>query len=455
MIIKTNSKETEQKFIENLKNLFESPEQLLPECMDSCFMCPIKSYAKKIDKMKSSGDYSKYSNSADQFLSAVSESYKILDNEKAPVFGMIKTNYGSVNYCKRGKTDEMILSGVQNYDNETYKMLAFTNVVKSKKLKIYSSKNYFKATCKENIDINFVKDLLNEENITYKYEGNVITLGSAGNSILIEFYGITVKVMEDLNENIIYIMLRHMMFPDMPFNLSTDFMEFIPDNKSILNDYIIRKTSSRNIIARIKKDKINYAIKNGYYIINSVNYSIDDFLEELHFDNILRPFLKEKLAGTGFVLDSPGQRKVLEYLFPKYKNEIIKLMYNLDDAEIKSLKGNPLEVIENARVLVNKNSMKAKIMEPWSENSKYLIELLTFHLNSGRDEAINFGRKSMKNDIQKSIYYAYLQVENHSDNWLFNENQIKLGALLVPYIDKMLKTGDINKELENLRGIIQ
>ncbi|MEM0139018.1 MAG: hypothetical protein QXZ44_00155 [Ferroplasma sp.] len=455
MIIKTNSKDAQKAFIENIKNFFDSPMQILPKCTDSCFMCPIKSYGKKIEKMKSTGDFSKYYNSADQFLSGISETYKILENEKAPVMGMIKTNYGSVNYCKRGKTDETVMSGIQNYDNETYRMLSYTNVVKSKKLKIFSTRNYFTATCKNTLGMDFIKDLFNEENIPFEEKDGELSVGKNGNSITIEFYGLKIRVMEDVNDNIVFIMLRHMFLPALPFNLSSDFLEFIPDNKSILDEYITQKVSSRHILARLKKDKINYAIKNGYYIINYKNYTIDEFLDELQFDGKLKPFIKEKLSGMGFVLDAPSQRKVLEYLFPKYKNEIIKIMYGLDDRDIKSLRGNPLEIMENARLLFSKKSMKSKIIEPWSDNSRFLIELITYHFNNGRDDAISYGRKSMKNDIQKSIYYAYLKIQDHSEDWMFTENQIMLGDRIIPYLNKIIDFEDINNQLNDLRGIIQ
>ena len=48
-------------------------------------------------------------------------------------------------------------------------------------------------------------------------------------------------------------------------------------------------------------------------------------------------------------------------------------------------------------------------MDPWSENSRYLIDLITYYFNYGKSDSINFGRKNMNNDIQKSIYYAFLE----------------------------------------------
>jgi hypothetical protein len=454
MIIKSNSKESERAFIENIKKFFEAPESILPICTDSCFMCPIKGYAKKIEKMKESGNFGKYHNSADQLLAGISETYKILENEKAPLMGVIKTNYGSVNYCKRGNADELVISGVQNYDNDIYRLLAFTNLVKLKKMKIYSTKNYFTATCKDKIDLNFIEDILKEENVPYiKNDGNIV-IGASGNKITVKVYDQAFDVYEDFDGNIVHIMLKHMLLPGIPFIIKSNYMDFIPDSPEIINEFIQKKLTTKQLMSHLRKDKINYALKNNYYIIDSKQYTLDEFLDKLEFDPKLRPFIGEKIAAKGFVLDSPSQRKVLEFLFPRYKSEIIKLLYNLSDSEIKSLKGNPLEVIENAKLLNSKKSLASKIIDPWSENSKYLIDLLTYYFNYGKSDSINFGRKNMHNDIEKSIYYAFLRAIGNDEEWLFSENQILLGKRIYEYMEDMVDKQNVNEQLKKLKGII-
>ena len=454
MIIKSNSKESEKAFIENIKKFFETPEAILPACTDSCFMCPIKGYAKKIEKMKESGNFGKYHNSADQLLAGISETYKILENEKAPLMGVIKTNYGSVNYCKRGNADELVISGVQNYDNDIYRLLAFTNLVKLKKMKVYSTKNYFTATCKDKIDLNFIEDILKEENVPYmKNDGNIV-IGTAGNKITVKVYDQAFDVYEDFDGNIVHIMLKHMLLPGIPFIIKSDYMDFIPDSPEIINEFIQKRLTTKQLMSRIRKDKINYALKNNYYIIDSKQYTLEEFMDKLEFDPKLRPFIGEKIGSKGFVLDSPSQRKVLEFLFPQYKSEIIKLLYNLSDSEIKSLKGNPLEVIENAKLLNSKKSLASKIIDPWSENSKYLINLLTYYFNYGKSDSINFGRKNMHNDIEKSIYYAFLRAIGNDEEWLFSENQILLGKRIYEYMEDMVNNQNVNEQLKKLKGII-
>ena len=111
MKLKVGSKEKERKFLEHLNKLFEDPHSILPECLDKGFLCPFESYRKKID---SSGSYEKYAKSADQFLSALGETQKIVESESAPILGFITTPYGNVEYAKRGNADPVVLAGLQH-----------------------------------------------------------------------------------------------------------------------------------------------------------------------------------------------------------------------------------------------------------------------------------------------------------------------------------------------------
>ncbi len=457
MKIKTNSKENEKIFIENVREFFEKPEVILPECTDSCFLCPIKSYRKKIETMSQKDNYDKYYNSADQFLSSISETYKILNNEKAPILGVIKTNYGSVTFCKRGKTDETIIAGVQNYKNDIYRLLAFTNVVKNKKINIFSSKNYFTATCKNNINVEFLKDLFEEENITYNAGSSKMVLGKSGNKMIFNIYNITFEIYEDYEPNIIFTLYKHILIPLVDIKITTDFMTFIPDDKNMVKGYLANKINTKEFLSKMRKYKISYAIQNKYYIIENVNYSIDDFLDKLGFDSSIKPFIREKLEdeNKGIYLETASQRKIYEQMFPKYKHDIIKIMFNLDDHEIGLLKGNPMEIINAAADVKSKNKIKKKILEPWSENSKYLINLLVDYFNYGKNEAIKNGRKNLKNNIyEKSIYYSFLKSLNENEEWLFSENEKFLGNKIYPYIKNVIDGQDVNEELNKIKMII-
>ncbi|EQD36408.1 hypothetical protein B1B_16526, partial [mine drainage metagenome] len=87
MKLKTRSKEKEAAFIEKLQAFFSDQQNLLslvPECMDQSMFCPFDSYRKKLARIQGSG-IARLAGSADQFLSAIGETYKVMDSESAPI----------------------------------------------------------------------------------------------------------------------------------------------------------------------------------------------------------------------------------------------------------------------------------------------------------------------------------------------------------------------------------
>ncbi|WP_287954871.1 hypothetical protein [Acidiplasma sp.] len=457
MKIKSNSADSERKFIDNIKKFFEDPLVILPECTDSCMFCPVKSYKKKIEAMMQNKNFGKYFNSADQLLSAISESYKILENERVPLTGIIKTNYGSVSFCKRGNSDEYILSGVQNYNNTVYRLLAFKNVIKNKKLNIYSSSNFFQATCKNMINIETLKDILNDEKLQYKIENGDVIFGTSGNKMEFNLFNIKIIIYEDFQQNIPYLLFKHIAMYDYNLDIKTDFLEFIDDDKGTVFEYINNNMDGRTFFSKIKKFKINYVKNNALFVIDNKNYGVEDFVKILNFDPKISDFIKDKLreSKTGFYLENANQRKIFEFLFPRYKNEIIKLMYGLNDDEIKKLKGGPLEIMNMAADIKNRKNVENKIVKPWSENSGFLIGLITEYFSHGEEAGIVYGQRgSVDSPIKKGIYSAFLSVLGKNEGWRFSDSEEKLGELIYPYMKNIINGTEINKELNKLKAII-
>ena len=187
MKLKTRSKEKEAQFIEKLQSFFSDQEKVLslvPECMDSSMFCPFDSYRKKLSRTQGPA-LGRLSGSADQFLSAIGETYKVMESESAPIMGVIPTAYGNLDYAKRGNTDPMVLGGVQNFDDTTWKMLAFSSLVKTKKVFIFSSENYYIGSCKGNFPgDDFLADVFRSEKVEDLTNEDGFTLGKSGEFFL-------------------------------------------------------------------------------------------------------------------------------------------------------------------------------------------------------------------------------------------------------------------------------
>lgn len=466
MKLKVGSKEKERKFLEHLNNFFDDPGTILPDCLDKGFLCPFESYRKKID---STDSYEKYAKSADQFLSALGETKKITESDSAPILGFITTPYGNVEYAKRGNTDEAVLAGLQHYNNEIWRMLAFSSLAKSKKARVYSSKNYYLASCKNTgPGVEFFKDVLEEHGIHFNETDDLIEIGNEGKSLTItHFSGQVIKIYENSSGSTLHQLIRHFLTKDYyaDFSISSDFLEdyvsTVPEDA--LASYFNGKIDDRQMIKKIVKHKIDAAVAKGLFIIGDYCYTdVDEFTSQFDDETISSELLKEPVEeyGRGIYLETPSTRKLLEILWQKSGDSIIRKMFpDMDEGKIKSLKGSPLDRIDSARRVYFSDEIESSFdVQPWSKNAQYLVDLLKKYHKEGKENAIREGERLLTNSpIIRAIFYGFLEALGEKENreWMFTQNEIDLGTKMKDQIREMLtNVSDVNRKIVNLKSYI-
>ncbi len=466
MKLKVGSKEKEKKFLEHLNKFFEEPHSIIPDCLDKGFLCPFESYRKKID---SAGSYEKYAKSADQFLSALGETQKIVESDSAPILGFITTPYGNVEYAKRGNADPVVLAGLQHYDNEIWRMLAFSSLAKSKKARVYSSKNYYLASCKNSgPGIEFFADVLDEHGIQHSEQDGVLHIGDSGNTMVItHFSGQSIVIHENSQGSTLHLLIRHFLTKDYEsdFIISSDYLEghvsTVPQDS--LAAYFNGKIDDRQMIKKIARHRIDQAVNNGLYVIGDSCYdNAEDFLAEFTEDSISPELLREPVIeyGKGIYLESPSSRKLLEILWQKSGDSIIKNMFpEMEESKIKSLKGSPLDRIESARRLYFSEEIESSFdVQPWSKNAQYLVDLLKKYHKEGKAIAVREGERMLTNStIVRAIYYGFLEAVGEKENkeWMFTPNEIDLGMKMKDHIAELLSNvSDVNEKIANLKSFI-
>lgn len=465
MKVKVRSKEKEQKFLDHLSSFFEDPESIIPDCVDKGMLCPFESYRKKIIQAQDSEKYDRYSRSGDQFLSGISETYRIVESQSAPMLGFISTPYGNVEYGKKGNTDPNVLAGIHNYDDETWRMLAFSSLVRSKDIKVYSSRNYYIASCKgHGPDIEFFKDVLDEHSIPYEASDDEISISGEGHFFtLTNVSGVRINIYENSQGNTLFTILRHFLVRDpvQDFRVTSDFMSGCIDsipNDALVN-YFSNKLDNRKFVRKIIDHRINEGIKQGKFMISDSCFdSIEEFLQQFKEDAIENSHLIEPLKsyGKGIYLESNSMRKLLEILWPTSGPDILRSVFpDMDEKTLRSLKGSPIDQIEGGRRTFAIAEIDSLItVEPWSRNSEFLIQAIKDYFKHGKEVAIRNAEKNLQTStVTKSVFYAFLKVLNELGNkeWLFTSNEKDLGAKMISNLSRIL-----NKEMEDLNaGILE
>ena len=471
MRLKSTSKEKQKEFIDRLRNLFEDPASLIPECIDGGMFCSFSSYRKKVESLANSQAYDKYTKAADQFLSGLSETYRIMESDSATIFGMLKTPYGSTEYAKRGVTDDTVLVGIQHYDNPLWRMLAFSSLAKTKGARVYSSTNFYIGSCKNTSPgKRFFEDCLKDEGIQFQEEDDTIVLPGTGRFMEVLHLGtVKFRFYDNSTTNLVHSLLRHMITPDIgrDFSFKSDFLSDMVSDipPQSLTMYFSGKINDRTFLREVNEYRINEAVKRGFFIVGEKGFrSIADFVTENEFKYVPESLISEALEnfGKGIYMEAFSERKVLETIWASSGSLIMKGLFpDLSDSELKSLKGSPTDQIdsvsERSRIAEIKSDIEVKA---WSPDSQYLIDVIKDYFTLGREKALREAEKtSGKSHVRKAIFYTFLDCLGEAKNreWQFNDTERDLSWKIKPYISRILENGAsvMAQEIENIKVFIR
>ncbi len=446
MKLKSKSKKGQTELLERIEAALSEPSKLIPECLDGGMFCPFSSYSKKISTIESLEDYNKFSRSADQFLRGLSETEEVLESNSVPIVGIFTTAYGSVEYAKRSDTDPSVLAGIQHSSNPMWRMLAFYSLVYNRDVRIFSSTNYYLASCKgTSPDREFFQDCLNDEKIHYKDSG-IIEVGSGDTYFEVSYLGRKIlRIYESSSDNTLKGILKHILSknPLKDFSLVFSFSDKIDISKErFLSDYLAGKITDRELLKNAKDKHLDVSLKSGSYIIGHRIFSeagsfLSEFTESPFDPQKLLPVLNEKGSVK---LDVPSMGKLLEILWPQYSKDIIELLY--PGSVPGDLKGSPLKQIEAIQHKIEGDTVKADLESvTWSEESSLLLKLIKTFKADGKEIAVKDALFSMKNSQKSSsVCYAFLSSTGaiKGREWMFDKTAIDLGEKIRPLIDKLL-----------------
>ena len=344
-------------------------------------------------------------------------------------------------------------------------MLAFSSLVKAKNVRIYSSKNFYLASCKgTSPGKEFFADVLSEEQIPFQEIGETLVIGNEGTSIKIVNLGVPIiAVHEDSRHHTMGAILKHVLVRDIfsDFSISSDFLARYSDDFPDTSRYLSGIEDDRHFVREMKEMRIRKSISKGYFVRGEELFTdAESFVSSFDDLPLERDIVTEavKNYGKGIYIDNPSARKLLEIVWDKSGDEILtKSFPDVEKSKFKSLKGSPVDQIEHLRRMGDSREVEERInIEPWSQDSAFLIDFLKTTFKSGRQAAIRDAEKmTFAGPVSKAVFYAFLAIFQETGNreWMFTQNEKDLGHLiaeiLIPVIDsKGKRLGDKVQELK-------
>ncbi|WP_075057385.1 hypothetical protein [Thermogymnomonas acidicola] len=256
-----------------------------------------------------------------------------------------------------------MLAGIQNGRDVVWRMLAFTSLSKTRGVKVYSSSNYYLASCKSTPPPpEFFQDALRDEGIATGVSDGIVEVGTSGLSVLVGFLGKPVlRIREDSSWRSGAALMKHILVGEAggAFSFMPEFLDEVQvDVQQHLLSYLAGQADDRAVVRKVYDSKVESAVRSGFYVSRMKVYSDppEAFLKSLDPVDVPAEVLIKYMRkyGRGGMQADTG-RKVLEALWPpQFSREILAdTVPGLGEDAGKFSKGQPpVEMIAAAREYV-------------------------------------------------------------------------------------------------------
>ena len=442
---KRESKESNRTRILEIEKILGNPVSLVPDCLDKSMFCPLDGYRKKLSGGK---DIEKFSKSKDEFLRGIAETRRAISDSELSFSAIIKTPHGTATFFKKGDTDQYVLAGIQNSSNDVFRMLAFSKDVLSGKLVLYSAGQYYMGTCRNTPPgREFIGEALRREHTEFTLdEDGVHRTGSGEIEISLFLFGMeAVRIGSSSHFNTPSRIMKHMLFQSHE-NIFTFRCESLGNSASrqereIFGSYLSGGLTDSQFIDTIYRKRLSSAIDAGSFIIGSRQFqNLEQFAGEIDMPQEERVALLRVMNDRkGIYLQDGSRRKLLESIWHDRGRDFLHVLFpDMGDAEILSLKGNPVEIIDRIRETREISGIEKSFgFVPWSEASSFAAKSAV-NMRMGKEVITDI---STRDNDTLSVEYAFdLLSGNHANKaWKIPDDAKVKGTKILPYIEKMVK----------------
>lgn len=358
-----------------------------------------------------------------------------------------------------------MLAGIQNGRDVVWRMLAFTSLSKTRGVKVYSSSNYYLASCKSTPPPpEFFQDALRDEGIATGVSDGIVEVGTSGLSVLVGFLGKPVlRIREDSSWRSGAALMKHILVGEAggAFSFMPEFLDEVQvDVQQHLLSYLAGQADDRAVVRKVYDSKVESAVRSGFYVSRMKVYSDppEAFLKSLDPVDVPAEVLIKYMRKYGRGMQADTGRKVLEALWPQFSREILAdTVPGLGEDAGKFSKGQPLEMIAAAREYVMRKGGAGLPFEPWSEDSRFLADIIVEYRLFGKERAADFALRNMGgySEMRRviSLSFLYFTGAVSAGEWKFSEHEAALARILEKSLRALIEGNDISA-LRDIRAVI-
>jgi hypothetical protein len=510
------SRSQQRELVRKAKALRENPELVLPDleaCGGNCFLCPFVGALKRMERIcgmaDSKGKLEKMARSGDPISKAyaatlllgIREDRDEKDSKKGSgvqTVGQAMTPFGLAIYAMRGSADRSKLIGVQHYDNPALRLMMVIDLVRKKKLHIYSLKDRMICTGKtpnppaEFIDymMDFLKTSLKSDGDTYscfhldkkkieEEEGPFLEIRwiSAGKTIAL------CRRCAKSSGNTFARFLERMAIPRPrdDFDITVRgvlrcegdcedcLLDAIVPEAEIVEDYLHGKISDSDFIQKFSQQALK-AIKEGedkIYIIKDRCFGKDRkaFLKALSASEEERLALRaimRKLKGA-IIVEGESASKLLSQHWKELGKEAIMAIVDDEEVAEKIFKESDVhkktasQILKEALVLAREKGIISELPEydKLPAVAKFADEIARIFKTGGKNDAVRAVEKHRTEETGvKTVAYAFLLTfgREASKAWIYTESEKDFAEYIKPAVKKLLEAepADYHDALQNL-----
>lgn len=502
---RTASKKQEREMIDRARKMKRDPKIVLPdleECDQSCFLCPFIKALKRMERIQTFSDDENKLNKAAQSGDDISRAYAatliLAITGKAPFLGRAFTPFGEALYAHRGKCKKEKLIGIQHYDSPSMRLIGVLDLVRGKKLHIYSLKDRMICSGKNpDPPEEFIDYMISYLKVPFEGEGAVM-----------HCHHIKKKDIEDPSRPIMKIewlsagktlafcqrcakssgntfgrFIERMAIP----KPRDDFMisvigalECESDCKSceldlddldpdLLEDYLTGKLADADLLRKHLTGIKDVLKERGdrVYLIQNRCFGKDKkaFIKALHPSDEERKALKvifKKVDGP-IIVDGETAAKLIQQYWKDHGQEMLGKLTGDKELAKKTFRSadlsrlTPAQILRDTIVKVRKRDIISKLPEyvKLPAVAKFADKIARVYKSSGPSEACRYLERSLPDDTRvKAVAYALLKAMGHdaSKDWVFVETERDFAEFLAGSAKDLLdaEPGEYHEALQNL-----